>query len=148
MKSLRSILALGAFFVLLAAALAGCGSSSGSGSSVPDNSLAVVAGHPLSTKGLKHLMDVAAGGEAAQRPGQPVIVPEDPPNFPKCIAQVRQQIPSLKKTADKTLNADCNQLFTSLSRAVMDFLIKAYWYQADAHKLGMKVTDAQVAKAL
>jgi foldase protein PrsA len=148
MKSLRSILALGAFFVLLAAALAGCGSSSGSGSSVPDNSVAVVAGNPISTKAFKHWMYVAAAGQAAQSPGQPVIVPEDPPNFPKCIAQVRQQIPSLKKTADKTLKADCNQLFTSLSGQVMDFLIKAYWYQADAHKLGIKLTDAQVAKAL
>ena len=29
----------------------------------------------------------------------------------------------------------------------MDFLIKAYWYQADAAKLGIKVTDAQVQKA-
>ena len=29
----------------------------------------------------------------------------------------------------------------------MDFLIKAYWYQADAHKLGVKVTDAEVQKA-
>ncbi len=30
----------------------------------------------------------------------------------------------------------------------MDFLIKAYWYQALAHKLGIKVTNAQVQKAL
>ena len=30
----------------------------------------------------------------------------------------------------------------------MDFLIKAYWYQADAHKLGINITDAQVQKAL
>jgi foldase protein PrsA len=30
----------------------------------------------------------------------------------------------------------------------MDFLIKAYWYQADAHKLGIKITNAQVQSAL
>ena len=30
----------------------------------------------------------------------------------------------------------------------MDFLIKAYWYQADAHKMGINLTDAQVQKAL
>ena len=30
----------------------------------------------------------------------------------------------------------------------MDFLIKAYWYQAEAHKMRIKVTDAQVQKAL
>jgi foldase protein PrsA len=146
MKSSRSILALGAFFVVLAVAVAGCGSSSSS--DVPSDSVAVVAGNPISTKAFKHWMYVAAEGQAAQSPGQPVIVPSDPPNFAKCIAQVRQQIPSLKKTADKTLKADCSQLFTSLSGQVMDFLIKAYWYQADAHRLGIKITDAQVQQAL
>ena len=29
----------------------------------------------------------------------------------------------------------------------MDFLIHAYWYQAEAAKLGIKVTDAQVQQA-
>ena len=29
----------------------------------------------------------------------------------------------------------------------MDFLIKSYWYQADAHRLGLSVTNAQVQKA-
>ncbi|MGH2870695.1 MAG: foldase protein PrsA, partial [Solirubrobacteraceae bacterium] len=53
-----------------------------------------------------------------------------------------------KKTSDKQLRTDCKQLFTSLSSQVMDFLIKAYWYQADAHKAGIKVTDAQVQTAL
>ena len=37
-------------------------------------------------------MYVAAEGEAAESPGQPVIVPEDPPNFTKCVAQVRVQL--------------------------------------------------------
>ncbi|HTX45800.1 MAG TPA: peptidyl-prolyl cis-trans isomerase, partial [Solirubrobacteraceae bacterium] len=64
-----------------------------------------------------------------------------------CIAQVRKQIPSLAKTPDATIKSDCSQLFTSLSSQVMDFLIKAYWYQAEAHKLGVKVTDAQVQAA-
>jgi foldase protein PrsA len=31
---------------------------------------------------------------------------------------------------------------------VLDYLIKAYWYQATAHKLGINVTNAQVQKAL
>src|ERR1700733_549367 len=92
-------------------------------------------------------MYVAAKSQAAQEPGQPVIVPNDPPDFTSCIASVRKQIPSLAKTATKTIRADCKQLFTSLSSQVMDFLIKAYWYQADAAKLHVKVTDAEVQKA-
>ncbi len=139
-KAVRFIPALGAFFVL-ALALAACGSG------VPGNAVVDVAGNPISTQAFKHWMFVAAKGSAAQSPGQPVIVPTDPPNFSDCIAQVRKQIPSLAKRSDKELKSDCNQLFTSLSGQVLDFLIRAYWYQASAHKLGIKVTDAQVQKA-
>ena len=86
MKSLRSITALGAFFVVLAVAIAGCGSSS---SGVPSDSVAVVAGNPITTKAFKHWMFVAAQGQAAQSPGSPVIVP-DPPNYTQCMADAGQ----------------------------------------------------------
>jgi foldase protein PrsA len=142
MKTLRSIPALGAFFVLVAMAISACGSS------VPGNSVAVVAGNPISLQAFNHWMYVDAKGQAASSPGQPVIVPNDPPNFTNCIAQARAKIPTLKKTPTKTLKADCKQLFTSLSSQVMDFLIKAYWYQGTAHKLGINLTRAQVLAAL
>jgi foldase protein PrsA len=140
MNRSRSILALGAFFVL-GLALSACGSS------VTGNSVAVVGGNPVSTQAFNHWMYVAAKGQSASSPGQPVIVPNDPPNFANCIAEARKEIPTLAKTPAKTLKTDCKTLFTSLSSQVMDFLIKAYWYQADAHKLGIKVTDAQVQTA-
>jgi foldase protein PrsA len=139
MKVRRSLLALGAFFVL-AAGVAGCGSG------VPGDSVADVAGNPITTQAFNHWMLVAAKSQAAQSPGQPVIVPNDPPNFNKCITQARKEFPSLAKASVKTLRADCKQLFTSLSSQVMDFLIKAYWYQADAAKQHVKVTDADVQK--
>jgi foldase protein PrsA len=140
-------MALGAFFVVIVVAVAGCGSSSSSGSSVPSDSVAVVAGNPITTKAFKHWMFVAAQGQAAQSPGSPVIIP-DPPNYTQCMATARKAIPSLAKTPAKTLKADCGQLFTTLSGQVMDFLIKAYWYQADAHKMGINITNAQIQKAL
>jgi foldase protein PrsA len=142
MKRLKSIPALGAFFVLIAVAVSACGSG------MPGNSVAVVAGNPITTQAFNHWMFVAAKEQAAQSPGQPVIVPNDPPTFTKCVTQVKAEIPTLAKTSAKTLKADCKTLFTSLSSQVMDFLIKAYWYQADAHKMGINVTDAQVQKAL
>jgi foldase protein PrsA len=140
MKVRSSILALGAFFVI-AIGMAGCGSG------VSGDSVADVAGNPISTQAFNHWMYVAAKSQAAQSPGQPVIVPNDPPQFNACIAQVKKEIPSLAKTKDATLRTDCKQLFTSLSSQVMDFLITAYWYQADAAKLGVKVTPAEVQKA-
>ena len=135
----RSLSALGAFFVF-AIGVAGCGSS------MSGNDVASVAGNPITTQAFNHWMYVAAKSQAAQAPGQPVIVPNDPPNFDKCVAQVRQEIPSLAKTPVKTLRSDCKQLFTSLSSQVMAFLITSYWYQADAAKMGVKVTDPEVQK--
>src|SRR5260370_29330581 len=114
---IRRFAALGAFFVV-AVAVAACGSG------VPGNSVADVAGNPITTRAFDHWLYVAAKSQAAQSPGSPVIVPNDPPNFSHCIAQVRAQIPTLAKSTDKTLRSDCKQLFTSLSSQVMDFLIK------------------------
>jgi foldase protein PrsA len=140
MKHLKSILALSAFFVV-AVAVSACGSG------VPGDSVAEMAGNPVSTAAFNHWMYVAAKGNASQSPGAPVIVPNDPPTFKSCVAQVRKQIPSLAKTSDKTLEGECSQLFTSLGSQVMDFLIKAYWYQAEATRLGIKVSDAEVQSA-
>jgi foldase protein PrsA len=93
-------------------------------------------------------MYVAAKSQAAQNPGQPVIVPNDPPNFKSCIQQVRAQFPSFAKgKTDAQIRSACKQLFTSLSSQVLDLLIKAYWYQAEAAKMGIKVSDAEVEKA-
>jgi foldase protein PrsA len=139
-KYRRSITALCAFFVV-GAGLAACGSD------VPGNSVADVAGNPITTQAFNHWMYVAAKSQAAQSPGSPVIVPSDPPNFTACVAQVRKQVPQLAKETDKQLKTQCKSLFTSLSSQVMDFLIKGYWYQAEAAKLGIKVSDADVQKA-
>jgi foldase protein PrsA len=114
---------------------------------VPGDAVANVAGNPISTTSFNHWMYVAAKSQAAQSPGQPVIVPTDPPKFTACVTQVRKAIPSLAKTSTKELTSDCKNLFTSLSGQVMDFLIKAYWYQAEAAKQKITVTDAQVQKA-
>jgi foldase protein PrsA len=142
MKTRKFIPALGAFFVLVAMAISGCGSS------IPGNSVAVVAGNPISLQAFNHWLYVDAKSQAASSPGQPVIAPNDPPQFTRCIAQARAEFPTLKTKSAATLRSDCKQLFTSLSSQVMDFLIKAYWYQGTAHQLGIKLTDAQIAAAL
>jgi foldase protein PrsA len=136
----RRITALGAFFVV-AVLVAACGSG------VPGNSVADVAGNPITTQAFNHWMFVAAKSQASQNPGSPVIVPNDPPKFTRCVAQVRSEIPSLAKTSSKQLQADCKQLFSSLSSQVMDFLIKGYWYQAEAARDHIKVSNTQVEKA-
>ena len=137
-KSYRLILALGAFFAV-AVTLAACGSA------VPGNSVAVVAGNPITSDAFNHWMYVVAKG-GSQGSAAPVIVPNDPPGFSKCIADARKAIPQLAKESATQLRTQCNALFTQLSGQVLDFLIKSYWYQADAARLHIKVTDAQVQK--
>jgi foldase protein PrsA len=133
----RRVAALCAFFVVALAAAA-CGSN------VPGNSVAFVAGNPLTTVAFKHWMFVAAKGQAQSSPGAPLVVPTDPPGFNGCVEQVRKQVPNLAKVPTKQLKATCKQLFTSLSTQVLDFLIRSYWYQALAAKEHVVVSNAQV----
>jgi foldase protein PrsA len=145
MRISRKLAALGAFFVI-AAAIAGCGSSS----SLPSDSVASVAGNPITLQAFNHWMFVAAKDQAAQAAQQgesePIIVPNDPPQYTSCLKQIREQIPTLAKTADKTLRADCSQVFGQYTSEVLTFLIEGYWYQADAYRLGIKYTAADLTK--
>jgi foldase protein PrsA len=123
---------------MIAVGMAGCGSG------VPGDAVVNVAGNPISTQAFNHWMYVAAKSQAAQTPGSPVIVPNDPPNFTSCVAQAKADVPALAKSSTATVRGECQQAFTALKAQVLDFLIKAYWYQADAAKLGIKVSNAEV----
>ena len=140
MQVRRSFLALGAFFVI-GVGIAGCGSST------PGDAVVNMAGNSISAQALNHWMYVAAKSQSAGS-SSPIIVPNDPPDFNNCIALVRKEVPSLAKQKTATLRTDCKQAFQQLSSQMLDYLIKSYWYQAEANKAGIKVTDAQVQKTL
>jgi foldase protein PrsA len=139
MRFVRYILALGAFFVV-GATLSACGSG------VSGNSVADVAGNPLTKDAFAHWMYVAAKGQAVQSPGAPVIIP-DPPKFTTCVAALKKQVPASSKISDAQLKTDCSRAFTQMRDQVMDFLIRAYWYQADAASQGVNLSNAQVQTA-
>jgi foldase protein PrsA len=145
MRISRKLAAIAAFFVI-AIAVAACGSSS-----IPNDSVASMAGNPVTTQAFNHWMYVAAKDQATQAAEQgenePVIVANDPPEFKGCIKQIREQLPSLASTSDKQLKADCQQVFNQYSAEVMSFLIEGYWYQAQAYKEGLSLSNAQVEKA-
>jgi foldase protein PrsA len=105
-----------------------------------------VAGNSISLKAYNHWMYIAAKEEAAQETGEPVIVPQTPPTYTSCIAQIRRDIPSLASTSDATLKTDCGNVFKEFNNEVMAFLIEAYWYQADAYKDGIRYTPADLQK--
>ncbi|HLI61410.1 MAG TPA: peptidyl-prolyl cis-trans isomerase [Solirubrobacteraceae bacterium] len=143
MKSRWSISALGAFFVAIALFVAGCGSSG-----VPSGAVASVGGNPISKRALNHWMYVVVKSQSAQSPNSPIIVPNDPPGFQTCIKEAKAGYPQLKKESDAAVRKTCQGVFTQLSTEVLNFFIQDYWYQAYAHKLGIKVTRAQIAKQL
>lgn len=143
MKSRRSISALGAFFVAIALLVAGCGSSG-----VPSGSVATVAGNPISKRALDHWMYLVVKSQSAQTPNQPIIVPNDPPQFTTCIKEAKAGYPQLKKESDAAVRKTCQGVFTQLSTEVLQFFIQGYWYQAYAHKLGITITQAQINKQL
>jgi foldase protein PrsA len=142
MKSRGSILALCAFFVAIAVAVSGCGAS------IPSGAVANVSGNPISKQAIDHWMYIDEKSQASQSAGEPVIVPNDPPSFATCITQARAEVASLKKETTTQVRAACQSFFTQLSGEVMDYLIKAYWYQARAAKLGVTPTAAQVQTQL
>jgi foldase protein PrsA len=146
MKARWSIPALGAFFVLIALAVAGCGSSG----SIPSGSVATVAGNPISKRAVDHWMYVYVKGQdvSSGETNEPVIVPNDPPEFANCISEARADIPQLKKAAASKIRSECKTDFTSLNNEVLSFLIESYWYQALAHKQGITVTNAEISKQL
>lgn len=140
MKLRRSIPALCAFFAF-------GGLVSGCGSNVPGNAVADMAGNPITTQAINHWMYVTAKLSLAQAGASaPVIVPTDPPNFQTCVKEARKEIPSLASQKTSTLRQDCSKLFQSLVSQAMTQLITGYWYQAEAAKQHITVSNTKVQK--
>jgi anti-sigma regulatory factor (Ser/Thr protein kinase) len=116
------------------------------GAAIPAT-VAVAAGSPISRGVFLHWLTIAAESQSAQGQGTPALVPTDPPAFSKCIADARRGDPKLAKAPASQVQADCSQLFKSLSSQALDYLIKADWYLADAARRGVRPSNAAVLAA-
>jgi hypothetical protein len=139
---------LGARAAVAVALLGVVTSSSAAETRLPHRTVAVAAGTAITKVQFDHWIRIAAKGQASAKPGSPMIVPTDPPAFNGCIAQVRQQIPSLNGTPDRQIRLDCRQIFHVLRHETLDFLIRAAWYDADAASQRITVTRGDVTRAL
>src|SRR3954467_2908151 len=149
MRTLSRFLALGAFFVALAAFLSACGSSD----SVPGDSVAKVGGDSIKLDEFNHWMKVAAissagGAEPDQQQGSGEV--PDAPNFTRCIASKKEKAPKpakgQPKPTDAQFKAQCQQEYNGLRDQVLQFLISSEWIQNEAKDQGVKITDAEVKK--
>jgi hypothetical protein len=106
-----------------------------------------VAGSTITRGVFLHWMEIAARSAAGQSPNTPVILPSDPPEFTNCIAQARQVDKKLAHATTQQLHDDCEELFRSLSRQVLDYLIHADWYLADGARLHLIPSESQLIHA-
>ncbi|MFL5818450.1 MAG: peptidyl-prolyl cis-trans isomerase [Conexibacter sp.] len=143
-KTLRILLALGAFFVV-AAVLAACGSSSDD--SVPSNAVANVDGTPITKADYEKWAEITLKGSGQ---GAAVALP-DPPTYTHCIATLRRQSrPARGQPAptDVTLRAQCRQQNEQLVQQTMGTLIQNAWIEKEAKEQGVSVSDADVQRQL
>jgi len=148
MHKLSRILALGAFFVALAVALAACG-----GNSIPGNAVAKVGGDAITKDTFNHWMKVAAissAGSATTGASAASTAVPDAPNFTQCIAEKKKSAPApakgQPKPTDASFKTQCSQEYDSLKQQVMQFLISSQWIQGEAAAQKVSVSDADVEK--
>lgn len=143
-RVLRIVLALGAFFVA-ALVLVACG---GSSNSMPSDAVATVDGKAITKADYHRWALITAKGAAT--PGSTPVVP-DPPAYTACIAALRKSTKTVKgqpKPTATTLRAQCKQLDQQIVQQTMSTLIQSTWIEEEAKKQGVKVSDADVNKAL
>ena len=111
---------------------------------VPRDAAAEVIGQPITVTAFDHWMLVAA--KASADPGSVVVVPLQPPGFASCVGQVREKLHRLARDSNAKIRLYCQRLFRSLNSDVLDFLIKAHWYEAAAAHRGIVFTGQQVTE--
>jgi foldase protein PrsA len=139
-RHLRFALALGAFFVP-AAALSACGGG------IPGDSVAKVGDTSITKDEFAHWRGIAIKGQQQQVPGQTVVAP-DPPDFTKCIANLKKTTPKpakgQPKVSDAQFKTQCKAQDKSLTEQTLLFLLQAAWLKQEANDQNVPITDKAV----
>jgi parvulin-like peptidyl-prolyl isomerase len=137
---LRSLPALGAFFVVTIA-LAACGDS------VPGNSVASVDGENITRTQFTHWLSIAA---STSQPQGTARVTYAPPQYTACVASKKKTAPKPAKgqpqQTDAQFKTQCKQEYEGLRDQVMQFLILEKWVNGEAADQGIKVTAKEADK--
>lgn len=137
-------MALGAVFFAVTLSLAACG-----GDSVPEGDVLNVDGTTTAEATFDRWFQIA-GKSAGGQTGAKVVIP-DPPNFTKCIADRKANLPKpvkgQPKPTEAQLKASCKQQYDQLRSQVMSFLIRAQWLDSEAERQDISVSDKEVDAA-
>jgi len=129
-------------------ALAACGDS------VPSGSVAKVDDSSIKKSTFDHWMKIAA--ISSQGPVQGSAAPQvqipKPPEYTDCIAQKKRTAPKppkgQPKPTDDQFKSQCKQEYEGLRDQVMQLLVQNAWVEGEAKEQNVKVTDAEIDKAL
>lgn len=137
---IRSLPALGAFFVVTIA-LAACGDS------VPGNSVASVDGDNITRAEFTRWLGIAA---STSQPQGAAKVAYTPPAYTACVANKKKTAPKPAKgqpqQTDAQFKTQCKQEYEGLREQVMQFLILEKWVNGEAEDQGVKVSAAEADK--
>jgi foldase protein PrsA len=95
-------------------------------------------------------MTVAVNSQSQSPTAAKVPVP-DPPNYTKCIANLRKTTPKPAKgkptPTDAQFKSQCQQQYSGLRDQVLNFLISADWLKGEATDQKVTVSDKEVQTA-
>jgi len=132
-RLLRSLAALGAFFVVMIA-LAACGDE------VPSNSVASIDGESITRTQFSRWLSIAAS--TSQPQGSAVAY--TPPAYASCIAAKKKTAPKPAKgqpqQTDAQFKTQCKQEYEGLRDQVMQFLILEKWVNGEADDQGVAIS--------
>lgn len=121
-----------------ATALGGC-AGAGAGGRV-----ASVDGHAITAATFRHwlgIIDAESGDTASDLP--------EPPHYLGCVRHLLSSAPKSKpKPTTAALQSSCASRYRALREATLGFLIPAQWLLAEAPRLGVAISDAEVKKEL
>ena len=125
--------------VVATAATSACSGAGGGG--IPGDSIATVDGKPITKQAYRHWLTVTAAATNAPDPA-------DAPRFAKCIAAKRKAADNIKglNMSDAALKGQCRDALDGARTDVMRFLVRSAWFEDEAAKRGVHVSDADVQK--
>lgn len=138
--------------ILVSLATIGLGACGGGGAASTDT-VAQVAAVPITKAAVSHWMSTLAGGDYYQL-SQEHTVPDglvaDPPNYSRCVGQLRAGAARVHSPGSKpkaaALEAVCRQLYQALKAQATEYLVNAAWMTGLDRELGITASDAETMR--
>jgi hypothetical protein len=137
-----------ALLVALSLSTIGLGACGGGGAR--SDMVAQVGSTPITSATLDHWTATFIRGDyySVTRKQAPAGLASDPPNYPACVSGAMkiaaQGEQPAKKLTPAQLNTKCHQLYATVKREALSYLISVIWSAGQAAERGFKITEADI----